>query len=344
MTESPTITALLAEPVGEGTGVEFRLPPEADGTPPSSEALERGLTEAGFEASADLVALLSRLFARAGEPGEHRVLVTAAESVPDGLHAGGHLVALARLTNTAIECTGDAHLLEGASDKGAHRARMGGNLHAKKLDGVHAEVGRDAVIEREALNCDLLILGGLRARSASIVGGRLIITGHAEVGALGSAAGVPTCLVLGSVPALEPMLAELEALSERLAPRAEIAQRELDQLQSGGLRLAASDKERSTELTFELHRLNEKLARCTLMKHACRERIARLSTVRLTVHGAFRPGAIISVGKQEFHVKTPLEGPLTIERESPDRLLIRLGEAPPEPLTRFADLRAASAD
>ena len=77
----------------------------------------------------------------------------------------------------------------------------------------------DMEIYREVINCDLVIHGAIRATNGTIIGGKTIVTGSAELVSLGSGAGVSTEIVLGSVPKLEPIAIQLARLTDQLTQK-----------------------------------------------------------------------------------------------------------------------------
>jgi hypothetical protein len=96
------------------------------------------------------------------------------------LHIGG-LVEVAD-----IDCHGSLNSRGGIAGDGRATLAVGGRTHIVYLDGVHGRVGGDLEVERELVNCRLVIGGALSCAAATIMGGEIAVTGSLLVKSLGS--------------------------------------------------------------------------------------------------------------------------------------------------------------
>lgn len=223
-------------------------------------------------------------------------------------------------------------------------ARCGGTIQAKYLDNVQGEVLRDLKIEREIINCDLTVHGNLAAVHGAVIGGRVTVTGTAHVGMLGSAAAVPTELVLGSVPRLEPLCQRLREFVDKLSTRLDQLLADQAQLTNlvGKKRATAADKERQTELSFEISNAQTLLgkARPTLAK--LEERIAQQRTVDVTVERKLFPGVVLAVGDDRYRISKEVRGPMRITRDERGDIVVSTGTDQPRQLLQIASVQMAA--
>ncbi len=242
-----------------------------------------------------------------------------------------------------IECGGSLTAQGGMAGRERGFAKVGGNLTAKYLDNIQAEVRGDMEIWREVINCDLLIHGEIKSPQGTVIGGKTVITGPAEVAALGSGAFVATEIILGTVPHLEPIAQQLERLIEQLATKREKI--EYEQKLMGKKKpsmMTNTDKERQTELMFEHQTASTKHNEGQAAHAAVIERIQQLRTVNLKINNKLFTGVTITVGKQSFVMNKDLKGPVRILVENREVVYCRDG-ALPTPLTTVAELKAAPA-
>lgn len=153
-------------------------------------------------------------------------------------------------------------------------------------------------------------------------------------------------LRIGSVPAMEERLERLEEMLSGLTERQRVFEEEFAGLSKPGRRLTTTDKERSTELTFEIQRGSAAIGKAS----AARERVARiiagLSTVEVQVAAEVHPGVVFRVGRREFRVRERLKGPILIVRNRAGETVVRGATEGPGtpgiPLARWCDGRAAA--
>jgi uncharacterized protein len=260
------------------------------------------------------------------------------------IQATGHVQVHGLIEAATIECDGDLRADGGFAGRERGCARVGGDLHGKYFDNIEADVRGDMFSQREIINCDMTIHGQLQSPNASVIGGRMTLVGAGVIATAGSDGHVETHLILGTVPRLEPFVIELEQFIDTLETRNEKLQAEQTQLQEHTKRRAtAADKERQTELTFELMTGQEQLTRARMALQALRQRVREHRAVDLTVMRMIHGGVVISVGNRSFTVTDRLKGPVRIHESPRGEVLFKVAEGESRPLAQVADLTARAA-
>ncbi len=213
---------------------------------------------------------------------------------------------------------GDFRSLGGFAGRERGIVHVGGSLFGRYLDNVHGEVLKDLVVDREVINCDLVIHGNINSEHGAIIGGKITVTGHVHIGTIGSGANVPTELVIGTVPKLEPLAKELGKLVKKSTEKRDALleeQKTLNKLAQAN-RMTAPDKERQTEIMFEMDELNNVLAKAEPSYQSLLQRINEQRTIDVTVHRKLFGGAMFTLGEQRFKMHTELRGPVRIVKKA----------------------------
>ncbi len=228
------------------------------------------------------------------------------------IHVKGLIEAATMITGGDLTAEG------GMAGRNRGSVQTEGHLIARYLDNVRGQVKGDLKVEREAINCELMILGGVNSPTGMLIGGRLLIVGAINIGTVGSPAGVATELVLGSVPTLEPLAQTLHELMGEVRKRRDEFDGEFKLLSAEGKRLTSHDKERQTELQFEMHGLDQRLNRGQAVLDALRQRIMHERTINLTAHRFIHCGTTITVGENAFRLNRDLHGPVRVIKDGGD--------------------------
>jgi uncharacterized protein (DUF342 family) len=218
-------------------------------------------------------------------------------------------------------------------------ALIGGCLRGRYLDNVHGHVKQDLCIDREVINCELLIDGAITSPRGSIIGGRVSPTGAVEIASLGSPAAVPTELVIGSVPALEPFARKLEQIVFALtADKAKLTDEQdiVNKLTAHG-RMTATDRERQTEIMFELSTINTTLDKAQRTLDSLNDEIGKRRRVDVTVHHLVNPGSTLILDGCRYKIYNDLKGPVRFFMDG-KKFVYRQGEAPHHPVADIADV------
>jgi len=234
-----------------------------------------------------------------------------------------------------VRCRGDLDAAGGMAGREQGHLHVGGNVTGKYLDNIEGHIEGDLAINREVINAELTIEGNIVMPNGSIIGGQITPVGKVHVGTLGSEATVTGKLVLGSVPKLEPFMVTLNQLAEQLDAITAKLGEEQRVLAMGGTRLSTEEKERQTEIMFELATSSDALAKAARAQDTLSKTIEAKRTVDVNVERVLHAGTILSFNDRAYRVHTDIKGPLRIQRD-------RRGEVTVErnghhtPLTQFA--------
>ncbi len=240
-----------------------------------------------------------------------------------------------------IKCGQDLHALGGMAGREEGTVRVGGRLDGKYLDNVRGEITGDLAIEREVINCFFTIEGNIDMPHGAIIGGRQVVIGKVHLGTLGSPASVRSELVVGTIPALEPLLARLEDLLDEIEREHNILFDEQQILQKEAKRLTASAKERQTELMFELASLQTARRKAEGALAALRDYLEANRVVDVTIERELHAGSVLVVHDVQFHLTQDLKGPLRIVRKEGEIRVERHGRL--TVLNQFASVGTAQA-
>lgn len=256
------------------------------------------------------------------------------------VRSGGSVHCNGVIEAATIECLGDL-TTRGMAGRERGTATTASNLHARYLDNVTAFVGHDLCVEKSIVNCETIVHGSLKSPRATLIGGRHTVTGPVTLFNVGSPANVPTHIILGTVPRLDPFYHRLVDLVTRLGERQAKLQEEHQMILQTPSRSAAQQS-RLAELGFEISRCSDAHLRGKATLGRLRRRMAEIRTVHLSVSHVLHLGVVISICGQHYRVREDFKGPLTIEMDRASQPVIRCGERPFGPLNLIAELKAAA--
>jgi hypothetical protein len=236
-----------------------------------------------------------------------------------------------------IDCGGDLNALGGFAGRERGQARIGGSLHSRYLDNVGGEIGQDLCVDREIINCDLVVHGSVQSPRGAIIGGKLTVSGPVHIATLGSPAAVATELIVGSVPRLERLRHQLLPHFQRLSDQHQRLLTRLQEINKLAPRsITAQHKEEQTEFTYQLSVINPSYHKVRQTIENLQAQISRERTVELHVTKNLHAGVMLCCGDWTYHVHTDVRGPLTIQRNTLDQLLVKRGDSPAEPIKTIA--------
>jgi len=258
------------------------------------------------------------------------------------VEATGSIEVKGLIEAATIKCGTDLVARGGMAGRERGYITVGGNFSGKYLDNIQGQIRGDMDLDREAINCELTIHGSIQSPRGTIIGGKIIVTGSVEVSAVGSGAGVATELVLGSVPRLEPFMAQLEKLIDQLTAQRDSIEAEQKLMKKNTRMMTASDKERQTEILFEHQLAVTKIAEGIAAQEALAMRIKQYRTVDLLIHRKLFPGVLVTIGHQSYKIRNELRGPVKIILDANNNVVYSAGSASGS-LSKIAELKAAAA-
>ena len=258
--------------------------------------------------------------------------------------ATGNIDIRGLVESAVIETTGDLVSAGGMAGRDRGKIRTGGDLTIRYIDSTLVHVGGNLLIERETINCEVLVHGKVDSPRASIIGGRLVSIGPIDVSTIGSDACTPTDVVVGSVPPLEDRLVKLDRLISKLERDRDKADEEMKAFSIPGRARTTEDAERQTELSFSLTTLNDQLGKCQELRNEVIDRVNELRVVDLRVQRTIHTGVTICCGVQRITLDRELKGPVRILRDRRGELCYRTGDSGANmPLRQSGSIQAAAA-
>ena len=219
---------------------------------------------------------------------------------------------------------------------------VGNDLKAKYLDSVRGQVQYDLLVDREVVNCHLVVHGCLNAPNGTLIGGQLTVTQKIHAAQIGSPAGTPTEIVLGSVPRYEPFALELAELVEHCQKHHEQLLEEQDQLNklTAHGRATGIDKERQTELLYDLAQAQRQLCKSQPVLHNLEQAIEEQRTVNVIVERKLCPNVQMIFNGQRFTIRDLIKGPVHISLGDRGQLALSQRGQEGQPLAKLADIQA----
>lgn len=260
------------------------------------------------------------------------------------VRASGNIEIASLIESSTIRSGGDIFASGGMAGRERGLLVAGGDLTIRYIDSTDVTVNGVLRFEREMINCRSMIRGSIESPSGSIIGGECTVIGKVSVAVLGSNSSVVTSLNLGQVPMLESKHAALEKLVLALEAKSQKMQRELDQLLAPGRILSNQDRERQTEISFELHTVRSQYLKCEVSIRELAARINSVRTVDVSVEKMLFAGVRIAIGNQIFRISKDIKGPVRILLDRRGEPVYRVGAHGSNlPLRQISEIRAAAA-
>ncbi|MCU0688163.1 MAG: FapA family protein [Phycisphaerales bacterium] len=206
----------------------------------------------------------------------------------------------------------DAHLRGGMAAKEVGSLRAARDVRAKYLNNAKVHVGRDLGVDKELVNSSIVVGRSVIGPVASITGGSLRCASTVEVAEVGSAIGVATEIVLGSIPALERLLVTAMELRPKMTKGLERIESQLEPLRRFKGKLSGADAERMTELEFERRPLLDRLGILDQKIEKLRETLAARTKVDLLVHSRIHPRVRLTTPLYTVDFTKTVAGPVRI--------------------------------
>ena len=342
MVEAGQVIGRVVEPTPgvEGRDVLGRpIPPDGLSGQPVNLQLEPSIE---LDPAGQLVAQIPGVLERRGDSATIRRVMCVDESVDfstgnirfDGdvlvrggvrdcfvVEATGQIEVGGLIEAAILESGGNLVARGGFAGRQRGTAQVGGHLIAHYLNTVSGHVANDLIVEREVINCDLIVHGGVHVDRGSIIGGRLVVAGVIEIASLGSGAGVQTELVFRCAPVLEDKAHQL-----RRAITALKAQRD---------ELGHTPDDIADEAMRRWNGLNQQIEQFEQVQSRLNEQIRQKRIVDLTVTRMLHLGVILRVAGQRFQIGNNVRGPVRVYLDNAGQPVYSAGQDVDQPLERL---------
>ncbi len=238
---------------------------------------------------------------------------------------------------------GDCVCERGIAGRSSGHLIVDGNFAAAHVNGVRGRIQADMNIDREIVGCDFVVGGDVRVTRGAIVGGSLVVGGKLKAVSIGTEGGVTTTIRAGLRPFELGQAARLAALIAKLSKEsAPLIERE-EEIGLLGDRASAAEKERVTELAYEIAEVQRRLH--LLKQHRARLLLAAgtLRVLRIEVDRVIHAGTVLMVGNHVARFNDAVKGPLLINWDENRKLQLRGGTGRVQDLSEVASVREAAA-
>ena len=240
------------------------------------------------------------------------------------------------IESAEINCGGDLVCRRGMAARGKGSIKVFGNAEVGFLDDVNGFIKGNLTVHRELMNCRLVVGGDLFIENGSVIGGNIAVTGSISARELGSNAEAPTSIILGSVPILTAKTKSLRDKANCLRSQVEHKEAELAMLQSSMKHLSASEKERLTEINFEIDQQKQELNACEAQLNELNIRIEETRNINVTVSSVIHPRVCFIADGRHFIFEKPIKGPVHFGWDENKRLQFRIGDGRVQPISHVA--------
>ena len=258
-----------------------------------------------------------------------------------GIHTHGSIDAIGRIGAARVECGGDLFARAGMLGRERGTLKVAGCVLARYLAQVHGTILGDLRVEKELVHGELVVGGSFESPGATIVGGTLTVTGRVEAACIGGA-GARTRLILGTVPFAEQQRDQLAQAATKFAAGRDAAAADLKKLTQYGTRMTAQDRERQTEVMFDLQTNESNLAKATLGVEMLNEQIRTRTRVDLTILDRIAGETVLVIRGDEFVLREGMRGPIRVFLAEDGRPMLQRRESEPESLTPFQRAQTAA--
>ncbi len=207
---------------------------------------------------------------------------------------------------------GNAELFKGMSGREKGLVIIHGNLHARYLDGTSGTIDGDLRIDKELINCDLIVGRAANLTGAAVIGGKLTAAKGLVVDVLGSEACVPTAVIVGMVPALAEVNTELRELHPAFHKILEKSKEEFDMLMACGGKLSPSQRERITECQFELSELQRREVMLDTKQEEIDTLLKSSTEPSITINKILHAGVTVILRSRQITFDSSIKGPVTL--------------------------------
>ena len=234
-----------------------------------------------------------------------------------------------------ILCGGSLECRSGIAGHGRGTISVARSARAGHMEQVKGVVREDLVVDREIIDCNLIVGRDLNSPNATVLGGSIEVTGSVRIATLGSERSPVTVLCVGDAPLLRG--ARLEAKNAVAKFQAQLEtlteQRRMIQLNS---KPSAADRERLCELEYELNAAEKGHAEASARLADLDARFNAQAKVDLHIGKMIHPGVRIKIGDRTASFTKPVRGPLAICWNEQHQLVIVPSGGTPQELSRVA--------
>lgn len=234
-----------------------------------------------------------------------------------------------------ILCGGSLECRSGIAGHGRGTISVARSARAGHMEQVKGVVREDLIVDREIIDCNLIVGRDLNSPNATVLGGSIEVTGSVRIATLGSERSPMTVLCVGDAPLLRGARLEAKNAVAKFQTQLETLteQRRMIQLNP---KPSAADRERMCELEYELNAAEKGHAEASARLADLDARFKSQAKVDIHIGKMIFPGVRIKIGDRQASFTKPVRGPLAICWNEQHQLVIMPSGGTPQELSRVA--------
>jgi hypothetical protein len=213
-----------------------------------------------------------------------------------------------------VQAGGDVLVRGGILGRNQGSVKAQGQIVAKFADEADLRAGGDVRITREVMNSRIHAEGKLFVSHGAVIGGQVYAREGVEVGAIGSEAGVPTCVTVGIHPGV---LDRADAIDEEIKAMLKAIERirgAVQPLMADLKRLTPEQKERATELLSAADAMVAEIDHAEARRDQMIQEARAKEAPGVVVAKILHAGSRIRIGRRHVVFDDDLKGPVKIEK------------------------------
>lgn len=219
-----------------------------------------------------------------------------------------------------IECGGDLHARKGIRSSAGKRIVVKGTLHTKYIDQGTIMADGDIFVETEIVDSSIRTSGRLVC-DGRIQGGDVMAAGGIEVAELGSRSETHTVIIAGVDYRVVNTIRECTEKSKQLKDGQAKLEAERNRLSMLGTTMTHQQRERYTELEFNLYEINETHEQLTEQRKKLAAQMAAQKEARIIIRKCVNPGTVLRILDSQLEIQHALIGPISAELDPVARTL-----------------------
>ncbi len=232
-------------------------------------------------------------------------------------------------------CGGSLECRSGIAGHGKGTVSVAGSARIGHLEQVKGVIREDLVVEREIIDCQIIVGRDLNSPNATMLGGSIEVTGSVRLATLGSERSPITILCVGDAPLLRGTRTEAKNAVNKFKAQLEplVEQRRMIQINP---KPSAADRERLCELEYEISAAEKSHAEAAARLADLDARFHALAKVDIHIGKMIYPGVRITIGDRQATFTKPVRGPLAICWNEQHQLVIVPSGGTAQELSRVA--------
>ncbi len=213
-----------------------------------------------------------------------------------------------------VEAVGNVTVRGGILNRAKGKVIAGGEIAAKFCDEADLHAKGDILIGKEVMNSHVHTEGKLLVARGSIIGGEVFARHGVEAATLGSEAGVPTTIAVGTHPDEFRQIEETGKENEKRRAAMEKIRQAVGPLMAQLKRLTGAQREQATELMYQADSIEAEIKKSEEEVAAILASTSDEDKPYVLVNSMIHQRVSVSIGDRVYTFQEESKGPVKIER------------------------------